>query len=408
MKLYNLSFSKLLSFMLLVLTTTSCQDDVVDIDELRAESNTNKVSTAEPTIAGVYDYDIFMASDTPSPCVEAEMGQYLIVCGENLEGLTSLLFHGIGIESSEYYAQWDMVVMSVPYELPASDASNVVVCTTGLGSAEYEIDLNAPDVEITGVNNEFQLPGRELNIIGTYLTLSTFSGGDSKIYLEKEADGYKEELVVSQVTDDAITITLPDSAPDNAYITFEIDGVAQSQQFHYRPTDLLTTIVPNEGTEKVTDAGTLYATIVEGYVEDDIDDIFGSAAVKYYRFKGDIPASTALTVFYVTSTFDLPADKEASDFELVYEMNTKVDCAIPTGTTYKFMVNDSGVNMWDGYSNVEVDTNGEWITQRIDFAEVSSRLTAVDDKHKFNIKAVGAVTNADHAFANFRIEPIIK
>ncbi len=298
--------------------------------------------------------------------------------------------------------------MSVPYELPASDAENMIVCTTELGSAEYTVDLTIPDIVITGISNEFQLPGRELNIVGTYLTLSTFSSGDSKIYLEKEADSYKEELAVSQVTNDAITITLPDNAPDNAYITFEIDGVAQSQQFHYRPTDLLTTIVPNDGTEKITDAGAPYATIVEGAVEDDIDDIFGSAAVKYYRFKGDIPSSTALTVFYVTSTFDLPAGKEASDFELVYEMNTKVDCAIPTGTTYKFIVNDSGVNMWDDYSDVEIDTNGEWVTQRIDYTEVSSRLTAVDDKHKFNIKAVGAVENADHSFANFRIEPIIK
>lgn len=72
------------------------------------------------------------------------------------------------------------------------------------------------------------------------------------------------------------------------------------------------------------------------------------------------------------------------------------------------MVNNSGVNMWEDYSKSEIDTNGEWVTQRIDYATVKTYLTATGDKHKFNIKAVGALTNADHAFANFRIEPIIK
>lgn len=331
MNRYNI-LGRLIPLSLLVLSIVSCQGDISNIDELRSQSNSNKISEAEPTIIGVYDYDTFMVNDTPSPCIEAQMGQYLVVSGENLEGVTSLMFHGVDIDPADYYAQWDKIVMSVPYKLPEKDAISAMSCTTKLGSAEYAIDLAIPNIEISGVNNEFQLPGGTTSINGDYLSLCEFDGDDSKIYIEKEIDSYKKQVEVTQITDEMITITIPDDAPDNAYFTFEVSGVALTQKLHYRPTDLLLT--PDSGSEAVVSAASSYATIVEGDVESDIENIFGDTA-KYYRFKGSIPSGTTLIVYYVTDAFEIEDGKEASDYNLVYEINTKAGCAIPTGTTYK-------------------------------------------------------------------------
>lgn len=401
----NRIFKSLFAVAVIATLATACQDDIVRTDDLLAESAGNKVSTAEPTITGVYDYADFMKSETPSPCVEAQMGQDLVVVGENLQGLRSLSIKGLEVDAVDYYAEWDKIVLRIPKRLPAADAANVLVCTTALGSAEYSIDLAIPSIEISNVSNEFQLPGGRTYVNGDYLSLCEFDNGVSKIYIENSDASYKEEVKVTIITDTSVTIIIPEDAPDNSLFTFEIAGEALPQKFHYRPTNLLMT--PDVDTEMIPAAGADFSTIVNGEVEDDIENIFGEVT-KYYRFKGDIPQGKPLTVFFITSEFPLDEGKEASDYQLVYEVLTQVGNPIPVGNTYKFMVNDKGVNMWEDYSKVAIDTNGEWTTQRIDYKSVKNNLTAAGNKHKFNIKAVGAVPKADHAFANFRIEPIIK
>lgn len=404
MKRFNI-FSRLLSLTFIALCAVSCQDDVENIDELLSQSNSNRTSVSEPIITNIYDYDDFMNNENPTACSIVEMGQYLVISGEELEGITSLTFHGLDIPATDFYAQWDMIVLSVPYRLPSSNASSSVVCTTRLGTTEHTVDLSIPDINIIGVTNEFQNRGEETQIQGSYLTLCGFDSDNSKIFLEKESEGYKTELTATDITDESVTITIPDDAPDNAYFTFEIAGEPLTRKLHYRPTDLFLTL--DEGSESVVAAGSSYATIIDGTVEDDIDNIFGDTA-KYYRFKGSIPSSTTLIVFYITDDFALEDGDDASNYNLVYEINTKTNCSIPTGNSYKFMVNNIGVNMWEDYSKVSIDTQGEWVTQRIDYSTVKANLTAIDGKHKFNIKVIAALATADHAFANFRIEPIIK
>lgn len=404
MKRFNI-FNSLLPLLVGALLFTSCQDDFVNVDELRDQSNRNKKSTAAPSISGIYGYDEYMATETPSPCIEAELGEYLVVSGENLEGLTQLLFHGIEIASTDYYAQWDMIVLTVPYKLPENGSPETMSCTTEFGTTNYNIGLTIPDVEITALSNEFQVAGSTIDIYGSYLTLCDFIGGTSKVYIEKSSESYIKELEIVDVSDEMLTVVIPTDAPENALITFEVAGEPLGKKFHYRPTDLL--LVPDEGSEAVVAAAANYATIVSGEVEDDIENIFGDNA-KYYRFKGSIPGSTTLIVFYITDTFDLEEGKEASDYNLVYEINTQEGSSIPDGNTYKFMVNNTGVNMWEDYSKVEIDTEGKWVTQRISYSTVKASLTASDNKQKFNIKLLTALSNADHSFANFRIEPIIE
>ncbi|MFI3262501.1 MAG: hypothetical protein R3Y26_06295 [Rikenellaceae bacterium] len=405
MKLHKI-FSRFLPIVLLSLTISSCQEDIVNIDELLEQSQTNKKSEDDPQILAVYDYTTYMASGTTStPCDEAEMGQRLVISGENLEGVTALSFLGHDIDKTDYYAQWDMIIMSVPYKLPEKDAANNISCTTKFGVVEYPIGISIPNITISGVTNEFQMPGTQVDINGAYLSLCEFETNTSKIYIENTGSAYKTQVEIVQVTDEVVTVVIPDDAPDNSYFTFEVAGETLEQKIHYRPTDLL--LVPDTDSEAIVAAGANYGTFINGEIESDMVNIFGDAA-KYFRFKGSIPAGTMLSVFYVTDAFELEEGKDASDYEFVYEINTKAGCAIPVGTTYKLMVNNVGINMWGDYSKVTIDTNGEWVTQRIDYTTVKANLTAAGDYHKFNIKAVGALSNADHTFANFRIEPIIK
>lgn len=412
---------KLLSFMLIAFAVTSCQDDVVDIDELRAESLTNRVSTAKPTITGVYDYDTFMASDTPSPCVEAQMGQYLVVSGENLEGLTSLLFHGLDIESSEYYAQWDMVVMSVPYTLPESDASNSVTCTTKLGSVDYTIDLTIPDIEITGLVNEFQLPGEEANIVGKYMSLCKLDSDSSKVSLES-ADGttYNQQLEVTSITNEAVTVSIPADAPDNSYIniSYVVDDEPQAIKLHFRPTDCLL-FGDQELTSNAGAVDGMTVSYTDGTGDGDPENLISkgldgaSDPIKYYRITGSRTATgwgkligiTTSIVSQFNGTIENP-----ENYNFVFEVNTKSDKSIPAGVTYKARFPYGDIfNIQSNGGDDSIDTEGEWVTMRMDLTSITGSIlkdnTGSGTAATFDFAINYAATDADHSFANFRIEP---
>lgn len=393
--------------LLVALFALSCQEDISNVDELLAQSISNQVSTDIPTITGVYEYSDFMASETPSPCVEAQMGDYLVISGENLEGVIELSIKGLLIDEAEYYAQYDKVVFQVPYVLPDEEIADKVICTTKFGSAEKSVSLAIPDIEITSVSNEFQLPGKSVSIYGSYLTLCEFkTNEESNIYIYKEADGvteeYKKAVVVSIVVDDEILAVIPDDAPNNSYFVFEINGEEQPIRFHYRPTDLLMsddTLVVNAN---YTSQGTYNTTL-----ESDVPDIFGSDEVKYLRYKGNL-STGVMCAFYETYDGTEEWISDYSNYNFVYELNTLSGSTIASGTTYKLMVNDTGFNMWENYSKSEVDTSGEWVTQRISVSDFFYKVyTTSESSNKFNIKALAAIADADHAFANFRIEPII-
>ncbi len=398
-----------------MLAITSCQEDAVDIEALRAQSNTNKLSTAAPTIAYIYDYDDFV-SDNFTPCNDASMGQYLVISGENLQGVTSLEFHGIAISTADYYAQWDKIVMSVPSKLPESGAAESVVCTTELGSDEYAIALIIPDIVISDVSNEFELPGEEVTINGSYLTLCGFDSGNSKIYLEKSSATYKEQLSVSNITDTSVTVTIPETAPDNAYFTFEITGEDSTPKIHYRPTDLLL-----YGDEDLATSG--FTAAVEGMTisytagdnEGDPENLIPdgldgeSGPINYYRVTGSRTSTSWGKLIGIdedtipfTAYYDTPITNP-EDYYLVFEVNTESGKSINKNLYKVRFPNGAPFLIFDS----EIDTDGEWVTCRVDLTGLTGTVlsNATSSNSSFEFAVNYSTTNADHSFANFRIEP---
>ncbi len=409
MKLNNI-FKSLLALSMVAMVATSCQDEIVNIDELHGQNDAHKESTAEPVILGVYDYKAFMASDTPSPCIEAQMGQDLVIKGENLQGLTSISLKGVEIDPADYYAEWDQVVLRIPYKLPNKEAANVLMCENKFGSTESSLELLIPDIVLSNVTNAFCMPGERTYINGKFLSLCEFENGVSKIYIENEAAGYKKEVEITLVTDDSATITIPSDAPDNSLFVFEINGETLTQKFHYRPTDCLLF----DGTNPENTCNWTDFAYTDGTADGDIENLIPYAVgentelVKYIRVFGDIPKYKFLYSINYDIDFELEEGKTTADYAVEFEINTAKGHPIPVGNTYKFMVNNKPVNMWENYSKVEIDTNGEWVTQRISFVEVAKLLKGGVEIERFDIKNMLALSDADHAFANFRIVPIIK
>lgn len=392
---------------------SSCQDEIVLIDDLKGQSSSGMQSFAEPTIIGVYEYSDFMNNEEPTPSVEVQMGEDLVISGENLQGVTSLTFHGLTIDAADFYAEWSKIIFRVPRKLPAKDAANNVEFETKFGKANYTVDVVIPDIVISNVTNEFALPGSRTYINGDYLTLCEFDSGVSKIYIEKEAtngeSAYKEPVEITLVSEESVTVVVPDDAPNNAYFTFEINGEMLTQKVHYRPIDKLLF----DGTNPENTCNWTEYAYTDGTQEGDLENLISEPVgdntelVKYIRVFGNIPQYKFLYTINYDIDFELEDGKTSSDYCLAYEINTKVGSPIQTGNTYKLMVNNTAVNMWEDYSKVEIDTNGEWVTQRVSFTEVAKYLKGGEELERFDIKNMAAMTDADHAFANFRIEPII-
>ncbi len=412
MKRFNI-FYKIVVVALSAIVSLSCQDEI-DLDALRESNYKNKVSTQAPTITAFYSHNDYVTSETPTPLSEVNTGEWIVVQGENLEGVTSVLYNNEELDLSDAYAQWDMMVVAIPEDLP-TEINHKFKYTTALGSAEDDLNLILPAAIFSGVENEFQLQGETTKIIGKNFSIYGFDSTPlrSTVVLTNDSD-YSETLTVEWCDDENLKVIIPTDAPNNSYFEFILDGVTDAQRLHYRPTDCLL-FGDAELTNGLTVKDGVDVAYTDGSGSGDPESLISyefdglSFAGKYFRIVGAAPTGwySYIMVSTPTPNFTLPGDKTTADYYFVFELNTANGSTIPVGN--KYGVQFPGGASYDILStSEEIDTNGEWVTYRVDMSKIltgtivgnTTNLSATAFAIKSNIE----MTNMDHSFANFRIE----
>ncbi len=412
MKRYKNILNTALLAAAVVVCSVACSDEI-DLDELRASSNTNKLSTAAPTITAFYAHSEYASGvEELTPVTKTEVGAYLVVAGENLQGATCITFNSDTLVMSDIYAQWDKIVLQIPTALPEV-IDNVFTCTTEYGTVTESLKLVLPAAEFSQLSNGFTLPGASTSIQGANFSVYGFGTDRSQIILYNEAADYEEEVAVTYASDTSLSITVPAEAPDNSIFKFILDGEEHEQKLLYRPTDLF--LFFNE-TSGATASG-FELTYTDGSNSGDPTSLFPDGldgeSVYFYRVQGTSSASWSAiitipaTVEYNTSMFE--DDKSGADYDLVYELWTNVSNPIPTGNTFYGWFSSVGTfGMWNDFGTVEINTGGKWVTYRTDLTKAfGSAVGEYNAITNFVIKKGGdAISDEqDCAFANFRIEP---
>ncbi|MFR9554031.1 MAG: hypothetical protein SNH35_07280, partial [Rikenellaceae bacterium] len=358
----------------------------------------------------------YATSDTPTELDKVNTGEWIVITGENLEGATSVVFNSEELDITEAYAQWDMMVITVPEDLPA-EINNKLVYTTSLGSCEIDLGLVLPAAQFNYVENEFELQGNTTKIFGKNFSVYGFDSDPvrSWVVLSNEVESYEETLTMEWCDDENLKVTIPTDAPNNSLFKFILEGDEDAQRLHYRPTDLLL-FGDVELTNNVTVTDGVTITYTDGTQSGDPECLIpngidgNSTAVKYFRIVGDAPSGwySYINIPSPTIYFTMPNDKTADDYYFVFELNTSASSSIPTGTTYLGQLpKGSTFTMWEDSGATEKSTNGEWTTCRIDLSIVSGTIVGSETttNNNFMMKSNYAMTGMDHSFANFRIEP---
>ncbi len=406
MKKHNILNKTLLLVAVALLSFTSCQQEIVHIDELKADSMTNKKSVAAPSISGVYAHNDFYTNESPTLLTKVELNSEIVIAGQNLQGLSAVMFNNQTLNLNNLYQQWDKVVLRLPDSLP-STINDTLKLANSFGTAAVKLGLLLPDAVFEKVGNGFQFPGRTTTIHGANFSLYGFDTSRSSVRLEDEK-GYNKQLEVLNVTDKELLVKIPDDAPDNAYFAFTTAGENQPQRLHYRPTDklLFSGLNPVNTLNNVPDG----FTYTDGSGKGDPENLIpypvieGGEVPKFYRQAADTKAWATFLQIKHDIAFEIPDGKTAADYYLVYEINTAVGKPIPTGNSYiLFISGTKSESMWEDFGQVVIDTRGEWVTQRIELADVKFKYGTFVEA--FIIKPSANLTKVDHSFANFRIEP---
>ncbi|MFI3240133.1 MAG: hypothetical protein R3Y22_06045 [Bacteroidales bacterium] len=413
MKQFN-KITRVIFMVLSIFMVVSCQKDIADVDGLRESNYKNIVSTAAPEIKGFFAHSSYITGDTIISLEKVNLGDYVVVVGENLEGTTSLIFNSDTLDMAEVYSQWNMIVMKVPDALPL-EITNTFTCITKLGRDEVTLGLQLPDAVFTSLENEFVAAGtNSAKIMGANFSVYGFTTDRSSVVMYNQAEGYEETITVTYASDTELVVNIPADAPDNSLIKFILDGEEHEQKIYYRPTDLL--IFGNsELTNNVSIPSGLTVDYTDGTGSGEpaclIPSLNGGNAVKYFRVIGTLSAWQVIIQVFLpaeTQAFVVDEDKSGADYDLVYEICTSGTKPIPAGNTYKGQFTDAGlVGMWNDFGVNEINTGGEWVTYRTDLSAALGTTVGSSTamKDKLIIKTAIAIADADHSFANFRIVP---
>lgn len=182
---------------LAALLLLGCNKDLVTYDKAKKES---EVSTAPPAITGI------TTVDRSTALTEADLSELVLIKGTNLSGVKSIQFNDVTADLSQAYITTKEIVVPVPRVLPGK-VNNKVTVITSLGQASTDLKINVPLLQVSGLYNEFALPGDTTTIVGDNFDIYKLTKQDAKV-----AFGSTQATVLA-ADQKSLTIIVPKSIP---------------------------------------------------------------------------------------------------------------------------------------------------------------------------------------------------
>lgn len=394
MKHYNSSILQYLNsfFVAAALLLVSC-NDIVDYDEgyIPAELMAN---SGAPLISAVYD-----AADTEltTPITEGNVGQMVIITGENLNHLQSVKFNTVSCDMLNVYSCLTRAYVQIPSTL-SMEQQNKIELTTDQGTATFDFRVPFPPLTVTALACEFQNAGDSVTVVGSNFNLYGFDSGLSTVMLGTQTLG------VGSITATSMKVAIPEGTPDNSQLTFtwQTDGTPYSQTLPFRPTDYLL----------FSDFSGVSINI-DGQVQMAVESDEGIGAQawlnqKNLHFTGTYGAWAWNTVDLSCNMVDAVGTVEndaLDDYVLKMEVLTPTNFPLTDQTGLQFCFNWGDSYAWNPANGLGINTRGQWQTVSLPLAPMATKGIAAPGKWQTLRIVFQPHSNyeADFRLANMRI-----
>lgn len=176
-------------FLMLTILLGSCEDD----ETVSGPPSFSKITTI---------------ADMETPISEGSMGTWISIQGENLEGTTSIRFNDVEVDMDEVYYENEKLYLAIPVKLPL-EVTNKAFVTTPEGEIAFDFTVIAPEFQLTGMFNEYTVPGDTIRIYGKFFELYEVNSETTVV------DFGNAQQPVIKATDTYLTAKVPANVASN-------------------------------------------------------------------------------------------------------------------------------------------------------------------------------------------------
>ncbi|MBK0379717.1 glycan-binding surface protein [Mucilaginibacter segetis] len=375
---------------LVVLTTImlfGCNKDIVTYDKIKEESD---VSTGPPVITNI------MKVDRATQLSEADLSQLVLIEGANLSGLKSIKFNDVEADLSQAYVKAKEIIVPVPRILPG-DVTNKVTVTTNLGETKADLKINIPALAVSGLFNEFALPGDTTTIVGNNFDIYKLTKEDAKVMFGSV------EATILESDQTSLTVVVPPSIPAaESVVTVTTPELPDGLKMSYRHLGQIINIQNKlwAGESWQTDGNNLGDPKPINGRFSHIHDVSVGQWGWYDQIYG--------CNFPVTDPDIL---NHLDQYDLKFELNTDKDHPLAQ-MFIKFEMRFAITYEWNLYNSGEsLNTYGKWQTITLDAKTVMGQLYPNNDNFFYFAINPGVPVNLDFSISSMRLvkkEPIVK
>ena len=369
-------------------TLVSCQDIVTYNDGY----DDGMTSNGAPSISAIYRAD---DTEMTAPLTGAAFEDMIKLTGENLSHARKVMLNDVEIALSEVYATAHAVYFPIPRTIPG-EVNNKLYYETELGNTSVDFTVQIPEVSISGLYNEFALPGSSIKVNGAYFDLYGFGGGTESSTITMNGVA----LEVDSLTEQYMSIVIPENTSDNSTIVFSWESASGTKTVSvpYRNT---TGILWNLDTPDAYGFWAGTELITTGNGSNEPAPLNGS----YFRVKGSYAAWSWNSL--LCGGCDIPAEAAAnpSDYWFKFEVNSANGNPFYDSASVGYLIQlNGGQYAWNPSANGSFNTYGNWCTVRLELSEVATNGINAGWNNLFWIMQPNSDWNTDHSFANIRIE----
>jgi hypothetical protein len=368
---------------LMLVMAVSCQNIVNYNDGW----NFDETSNGAPEISNITPVE-----KSDSVITAGALAQLISINGKNLTGLKSISFNDVAVDLKTAYIKASHIVLPIPRVLPGN-ITNKLEITTEQGKVSYDFVVNIPDLVISGLYNEYTLPGDTAEIVGDFFDLYKLTPQDGKVYFGNQ------ELPIISATDKSIFFKVPQGASNNQQIKLSSTYAKLTTPVNvsgmYRESGFKLIDFDNASSYNGIWSGA--NLITSGTNAGDPKPLNG----KFTRFQGSFGAWSWNTFFGGGVTVDLQdLIDNKSKYTLKFEINTNTKYPLNVGNL-AFQV-FGGWYTWNPAVGIAFNTYGKWKTVSFDIVKLGAAPVAGWNNIALTYQPTEALS-IDVSFANFRI-----
>lgn len=164
-------------------------------------------------------------TEKDSTIAGGEFNLTLAIQGSDLGSVQKVFFNDVEATLNPVYVTNSNIIVTVPDSPPTTISNKVTVVTSSGKTASFDFSVVLPKPIISGVYNEFALPGAENKVLGVYLyVISKVLVGETPVEITK-------------VTSTEITFIMPMDAVVDETVTVEGAGGTVTSTFKLHPTE---------------------------------------------------------------------------------------------------------------------------------------------------------------------------